>query len=145
MLRARSTRGLSAVATTCLLAVATNGCSFLFSEGPPPDHRELRYFDCDSTYFLPATDAFLGAWGVGVLVASAFNPYAPAPVGPDGAPAGPSSGTPVSALLLLGAATLVPLTSAVYGYKKMGSCRDAKAELAVRLNTSSGGGPPVAP
>jgi hypothetical protein len=136
----RSWRGLRAGAVACLVAIAANGCSFLFADGPPPNHRQVRYFDCDSSYIYPAIDTVLAAGGLGNLASVAFSRSAPAPA-PVGGPAPSSPGPSVSTVLLAIALAAVPVTSAVYGNTKARRCRDAKAELGYRLNASPLSGP----
>jgi hypothetical protein len=49
---------LRALAALSLIGGA-GGCSFLFSQGPPPGHESLPYFDCTSTRLFPVLDLAL--------------------------------------------------------------------------------------
>jgi hypothetical protein len=150
----RSSRGLRAGAATCLLAMTANGCSFIFAAGPPPNHREMRYFDCPSSYAPPAIDTAIAVTGGLVsLVAIAFaaHPvtfsYIHRPDAQDGAPAVAQLGASGEAVLIAIPLVLVglPAVSAIYGSKKVGSCRDAKAELVARINAVPAGALPPGP
>jgi hypothetical protein len=136
-------------AISCVLAMTVGGCSLVFSDVPPANHRVLRYFDCDSTRALPATDTLIAAAGAAELAFEAFRPEpgagsvapppggGPAPMGPGPIPP-PASSRPTVGTLLLAAIPLVaiPVGSAVYGYRRAATCRDAKTELAGRLMAS---------
>jgi len=55
-----------------MVVVLGDGCSFLFADGPPPNHREARYFDCESMDVLPAVDTTLAAAGVFYVLGAAL-------------------------------------------------------------------------
>jgi hypothetical protein len=114
--------------------MGASGCSFLFADGPPPNHRELRYFDCNTSNIFPAADTLVGVLGLGYVIGQALpSPDIETPSGPAPGPPGPSVGSLVLKAIPF---VVLPVTSAVYGYKKVGKCRDAKAELASRLTAS---------
>lgn len=144
-------RGLLTGAVACALAVATSGCSFMFADGPPANHRQSRYFDCESSYVYPAMDATITVAGIGGFVAALVVPSGAAngPVaGPGGAPApmppppGPSRTSQVVTSIPL---LVVPLVSAVYGYTKAKGCGEAKKELGLRLDAAPLAPAPLAP
>jgi len=49
------------VTVAVMAATGGSGCSLVFSEGPPPQHERMPYFDCTSTYGLSVADGFIGA------------------------------------------------------------------------------------
>jgi hypothetical protein len=148
----RSSSGLRVGAVTCLLALAANGCSFLFAEGPPPKHREMLYFDCPTSYGFPVVDTAIAVSG-GLLslaiIALATNPVTLEAINVTGARAPGTAQVSAGGTIALVAIPLVlvglPGTSAVYGYQKVGDCRDAKAELAARMNAAPAAAPPPGP
>lgn len=52
-----------------ILAASAGGCSWIFVDGPPPDHAELDYFTCTPSRVAPRLDV-VGA-GLNVLAALA--------------------------------------------------------------------------
>ena len=50
-----------------VLAASTGGCSWIFVDGPPPDHADLDYFTCTPSRVAPRLDV-VGA-GLNVLAA----------------------------------------------------------------------------
>jgi hypothetical protein len=94
------------------------GCSWAFVNGPPPNHKALAYFDCTSSNLLPTGDLlFAGAAAVDAIA------------GFSGA-----SGVPTNRAALAGFAVEGALfgASAIYGYSKTASCREAQAEMVKR-------------
>src|SRR3954471_13883154 len=64
---------LLAVSVAGLLA-GTSGCSLLFVDGPPANHRKLNYFDCTSNNLAPVVDVVIGgAEGLGALGSGSTN------------------------------------------------------------------------
>jgi len=103
----------SAVIAVCLLALCANGCSFAYVYGPPPETKGLKSFECTDSYTLPVVDSVLAV--VGGTVSFMIYGLGRALGG------GP---TPVFygfALVTIG----VPTASAIYGYNKVGGCREA--------------------
>jgi hypothetical protein len=119
---------------TVLLSVSGSGCSFVFVDGPPTMHKQLPYFECTSSNALPTVDLVLGAViGIGAgaeLAASSGSTY--------------SSGNNTGAAVAIGEAALFA-ASAIYGYQKTSSCREAKADLMLRLPRNPGYGPGFGP
>jgi hypothetical protein len=112
------------------LALATGGCSFVFVDGPPAAHKKLPYFECTSGRGWPSVDLALGAiYGIAGAAAIADG---------DGYNSSESAITAVAAGALFAA-------SAVYGYSKTETCREAKAELIARLPNSPAMPGPAAP
>src|SRR5262245_34321011 len=119
-----------------LLALLPTGCSFAFVDGPPTTHRQLPYFECTSSNVLPTVDAVIGgiygiaAVGALVQTSSSSSPY---------------SDNNKSDAILAGAAGAVLVASAIYGYQKTSSCREAKEQLMVRLGSQPRFAPTPAP
>ena len=99
-----------------LFPTLLGGCSFLFSDGPPPGHRQMPYFDCSSSKALPVTDSVLA----GVFALSAIG-------------AASSSGNADGSPYVAGAMALALALSARQGFANRSECDQAKNELAVRL------------
>jgi hypothetical protein len=108
------------------VSVALQGCSLLFVEAPPPDHAELRAFDCTSSVAAPVIDTVVaGFQAVRTAVAvgandSVYENY------PLSRPADIAFGLGFLALFT---------GSAIYGYSETGDCRQANRELQARVNT----------
>jgi len=114
-------------ALLCLVC-ALSGCSFAFVHGPPPNHRQMPFFDCTTSNILPAMDGLLG-----LLVAADTI---------DAATSGTSTlrSSPTVAIAVVAAEAALFATSAAYGFKKTSDCRDAQNALLLRMPP-----PPVAP
>jgi len=123
-----------------LLAVLPAGCSFAFVDGPPTTHKQLPYFECTSSNVLPTVDAvtagLFGISAVGALVSasqSSSDSYS-------------SNSSDKGDAVLFGALAAVVGASAIYGYQKSSTCREAKEQLMVRLGNGPGFAPhPAAP
>lgn len=112
-----------ALAWACAILTAGtgSGCSLLFTDAPPPRHTELPYFDCTSARFAPNIDLAVAAlYGIGAVAAASNR----------------SNQGSDETSTMIGAALFAGLfgTSAVYGYQRTASCREAKAALAERLS-----------
>jgi hypothetical protein len=125
MLRTKGRPGALALVLCAVAAAATNGCSFLFVDGPPPNAKKLRAFNCTSSNSWPTTDVILGGLtlldGLGAVTSASQT----------------TSGTSnnanyVAAGVALGGAALFA-ASAATGYKNASACRDATGELMTRL------------
>ena len=104
---------LIGIIAACVLAVSSNACSFAFVEGPPPQQGRRKTFDCTDSYSWPVADTVLTVVG-GTLCMFILGL---------GKALG---GSPTPAFYGLVALTVVaPAGSAVYGYGKVGDCRDA--------------------
>jgi hypothetical protein len=110
-----ATRGVGALLVA--LASGSGGCvSFLGVSGPPADHRERPAFACTESYASPIIDTVLAAAGTTLTVGIAGVGQALGSVHYD-------------RLAILAVGTVVlPTASAVYGYSKVGECRDAQSE-----------------
>jgi hypothetical protein len=106
-----------------LLSVGA-GCSFVFVDGPPANHRKLPYFNCTTSNTLPIVDLAVG----GLLAASTVSSYQ------DGSST--SSGEMTAIAVAVGEAALFG-ASAIYGFNKTSSCREAHTELMARLPPSA--------
>jgi hypothetical protein len=119
-----------------IFALFPAGCSFAFVDGPPTTHKQLPYFDCTSSKVLPTVDAVIGgAYGIGAVASLAGSS---------------SSGTYSSSndrsdTILAGATAILFVASAVYGYQKTSSCREAKEQLMLRMGNGPGFAPGPAP
>jgi hypothetical protein len=115
-----------------LLTLLPAGCSFAFVDGPPSTHKQLPYFECTSSNVLPTVDAVVG--GIyGVAAAATLI---------DSSSSSSSSySNDRSDALLAGALAVVAVSSAVYGYHRTSSCREAKEQLMLRLGNGSKLGP----
>jgi hypothetical protein len=122
--RARSMLNLGArtLVVSCLLLLSS-GCSFIFSEGPPPQHRALPYFDCSSSYAPPVLDTVWG--GINLLGAAMAAGQTDADYADKEVSRGATIGIGLAWVALSGA-------SAIYGYKKVDECRQAKEQLMLR-------------
>jgi hypothetical protein len=110
------------------LAVGGAGCSFIFSEGPPPAHRELATFDCGDSRAPPIVDAVAAA-GFALLS------YSTAASVDQTKGADDQRQARVGAVVLAGASVL-DLASAVYGFSTSAGCREAKRTRALDLETA---------
>jgi hypothetical protein len=116
---------LRSAASALLVSALLCGCSFAFVDGPPKVHKQLPYFECSSSNAWPTIDLVLG--GIyGIESAAFFSGSASA--------SNPNAGGAVIA----GMAALF-IASAVSGYEKTSSCRDAKDDLMKRLYLQPGG------
>ena len=105
-------------------SIASSGCSYIFSKGPPDDHRRLRYFDCSTSYAPPVLDTiWAGLNGLGALNAAS------------------SSDAEWTSTYSRGATMAVGLvwlmlsgSSAFYGYSQVSSCNEARNQMIMRMN-----------
>jgi hypothetical protein len=120
----RRKRSLISAVVAVATSVSLSGCSFIFSQGPPPNHERLPYFDCSTSYVPPVLDTvWAGLNGLGAVIAAgqseaewrSKNNYS-------------QSTVIASGLIWLG----VSGASAIYGYSKAGSCNEARAQLMLR-------------
>lgn len=110
-----------------LVAMAGSGCSFVFAHNPPPNHRELRYFDCPRSYTAPVVDTGVAVGATAVVLLAAAIAVSTGPfLGGGDFNAGRFA---LVAVPVVG----LPTSSAVYGYVKVANCREAKAELVTRI------------
>ncbi len=101
-------------------ALVQAGCSVIFVEGPPKQHRQMPYFACSTSYAPPVVDTVVGGLGA---VSALGNAHV-------------EDSVRITSLIL--AATLG--ASAAYGYTQVCRCRSASDELAARMFV-----PPPAP
>lgn len=100
------------------IACGGAGCSLAFVNGPPPNHRQLPFFDCTSSNVLPTVDLLFA----GVAAVDAVG-------GTAGASGLPSSRTELAGFAVEAA---VFAASAAYGYGKTSACKKAQTELFAR-------------
>ena len=122
----RHCRALGVLALATLTATDLGGCSLIFTEGPPAQHRQMPYFDCSSDYGGPAGDlAFAAIFsGAGVYTATQSNEDFKRQ-NPDITKGAAIASDLVAGALIAGAA--------VYGIMKVNRCREAQRELAARI------------
>jgi hypothetical protein len=129
--RPRALRGLAAIA---FLTVLSCGCSFMFVDRAPRDHRQLSTFECTSSRALPTVDltAFvLDAFVFGGATIESMREH----------------GSDAAGILMIGALVhgLASALSATAGFVSVAACRDAKDELAFRKAWHPSGLRPVPP
>jgi hypothetical protein len=118
-----------------ILATAGAGCSFLFVNGPPAEHRKMSFFGCTSSNTIPTLDAVFGTAALVDAVAA----------GAGSSTFGSSVGTRRAEAITFGAEALLLGASSAYGYQKTSECRKAEAELQRRAPVMPMGPPPSAP
>lgn len=127
-----------ALAWMLALGGVNAGCSFIFTEGVPPDHAKLEYFDCTSTYGLSVADGLIGLSG-GIAAGSALSQskqtYADKN---NGASRNAAAGVDL-------ALTGVLAASAVYGIVQATRCDRAKEGLKARIFAAPLRPPPPPP
>jgi hypothetical protein len=112
-------------ALLALVATATSGCSFLFSEGPPARHRELASFQCGASSAPPVIDtvaAGLFVYGAGITAHDEDHTVAAAD---------PSDRDRIRretnvVIGIFTAAAVLDAASAIYGYRASSACRSAE-------------------
>jgi len=132
MLASHSLRRAATFTLALTLTMPQMGCSFIFTEGPPPNHEQMPYFDCSTSYAPPVLDSiWAGLNGFGAILALATSEaewQRERDVDRKVAI--------ISGLLWLGLSG----ASAMYGYREVGACKAATQQLMLRL-----GRPPGAP
>lgn len=113
-----------------ILSVAGSGCSFLFVNGPPPDHKTSTFFDCTSSNTIPFVDVAFAAGSVLEAVEGGTG------VQSQGYDTTTTSRT--GEAVTFGVTAAVLAASAAYGFNKTSQCREALADLVRRT-------PPAAP
>jgi hypothetical protein len=107
----------------CVIAAGLfgSGCSFIFVDGPPAAHQKMPYFDCTTSNIAPVVDVVFAASAA--VQGAAFL-------------ANQSSGSGSSSLAAEGGVVLAEAAlfgvSALTGFGKTSSCREAKAQLVQR-------------
>lgn len=96
---------------------ASAGCSFLFVDGPPAQHRKMVYFECSSGKGWPIVD---GVLGVGLAIDAAATLTS-------------ENAANRADAVIAGVEAAAFLASAAYGASKASACREAKDELMARL------------
>ncbi len=129
-----STRSLrfSPPLTLCAaLLTLSAGCSFVFVDGPPANHKKMPFFTCTPSNTLPVVDLVIG----GVLAASTVGQLDSGSSSSTG-----SSTNTATVAVAVGEAALFA-ASAIYGFGKTSACREANAELMARLPAGPMGPP----
>jgi hypothetical protein len=135
MVRTKGRPGARALVLCAVAAAATNGCSFLFVDGPPPNAKKLRAFNCTTSNSWPTTDVIIG----GLTLLDGLGAVTSASQTTSG---GINNANYIAAGVALGGAALFAVSAAT-GYKNTSACRDATGELMTRLYppNASGGAP----
>jgi hypothetical protein len=126
-----NTRPLNATTASLIavviVATSVGGCSFIFSEGPPDDHRERATFLCGESHAPPVLDSV----GAGLFALSAMGLQSgkekavsdAAAMGKD--PVQTRHDINVSTGVVVAFAA-IDIASAIYGYRAVGECRAAQ-------------------
>lgn len=116
---ASGARAVQACALAACALAGGPGCSFLFVDGPPPNHAtSVDPIDCTQSRAAPIIDTiFAGLYGLSAVSTATEH--------------GSASGTGSRAALMLGVAA-VELASAAHGYANTADCREAKQRWAER-------------
>lgn len=126
------------------LALATllaAGCSFVFVEGPPRNHRQLPYFACTSSRVAPIIDGGLAALLALNMILTAVTSEADWNEAYDGDPPlgrGAVIGIDAALVAAYGA-------GAWFGFTRTSRCRAAKVELMGRVGAQPPGTWPPQP
>ncbi|HEV3032521.1 MAG TPA: hypothetical protein VG319_12825 [Polyangia bacterium] len=121
-------RPVTVAAAVCL----ASGCSFMFSEGPPDDHRALESFQCGESYAPPVVDTIAaGVLSLGAINAAATKEMRVAMARPIDQPTvrrdqNVAIGTSAAFAALAAA-------GAVYGYRAVGDCRRAQTTRLIEV------------
>ena len=111
---------LTRAAVIGVISLCASGCSFLFVEGPPPGHEQMRVVSCTDSKTLPLLDAIWAGVNALELISDATDE------GP-GVLAGSAAGAVIWGI------------AASKGYEKVRKCRAAK-ELWARRTLGQGTG-----
>lgn len=109
---------LTTMAMFCAAFIGS-GCSFLFVNGPPAHHEQMRYFDCSSSNVIPVLDViWAGLNGLGA--ANAFSKDE-------------DEMENRNTVIAVGFMWLaVSGASAIYGFTTVADCKGAKEKLMLR-------------
>lgn len=115
--------GLGLVAAA-LLSVTAGGCSFLFVNGPPPDHKTSNFFGCTSSNTIPFVDIAFAAGSVLEAVEGG--------AGAQSQNYNTTTASRTGEAVTFGVTAAVLAASAAYGFSKTSQCREALADLVRR-------------
>lgn len=122
---------LRCIAVVGACALGSGGCSYLFVDGPPQQHKQLPYFTCSRSKAWPVVDSVIG--GVyGIAAVSAFA-------------AGESNQAAIGSGVVAGGVAALFVASAISGFRDASECREATEELQVRLTRMHQGFSPSTP
>jgi hypothetical protein len=143
----RGTANATAASVAILAALATSGCSFLFSEGAPANHRAVESFSCGESYAPPIVDTVaVGLLGLEALGTASTKS---ATIAKTDLPDQPAERHTLNVDIGVQAAfATIAAAAAIYGYHAVGDCREARdARLALvsraRLLPPPYGVPPI--
>lgn len=123
-------------ALALVTSLALTGCSFLFTSGPPAQHRQLPYFECSTSRAAPIADTIFGVLqvaGIAVTASQSEAEYNEAnEVTKGGRDPIIKRNTSIGLNVLFGAMWGL---SAYTGYTRTSACRAAKTELVIRAST----------
>jgi hypothetical protein len=117
----RSLRFAPPLALCVALLTLSAGCSFIFVDGPPANHKKLPFFTCTQSNTLPIVDLVIG----GAMAASTVGEL-------DSGSGTSSSMNTATVAVAVGEAALFA-ASAIYGFGKTSACREANVEMMARL------------
>lgn len=119
----RFERGINMIRSvfTILAIQGLFGCSFMFTEGPPPDHGEKASFDCSESRWPPNLDASQAVGNAGFSVYSLVQLA-------QSDDSDPQNTNHVIGVLSGIAFSALHIASARAGYKRVRECRQAKQE-----------------
>jgi hypothetical protein len=139
MRRTTSQRGTLALAIcVAASAVTTNGCSMLFVDAPPENHRSLKTFNCTTSNNFPTADLVIaGVLGLTAAETLAAGTAASQTTDYQTGQTTQQSNTGVYVGAgITAAAAAAFVASAVVGYRRTSECKDATGELMIRLYPS---------
>jgi hypothetical protein len=120
-------------------AAGSSGCSFFFVDGPPPNAKNLRTFNCTTSNAVPGTDlgiaGLVALYGYGAAIGAAIDASSPE------TGSSSQSSAKETATILAAATTGVAavfLASAYVGHERATECREATGELMMRLFPNPG-------
>jgi hypothetical protein len=112
-------------ASAVLVLLAAPGCSLLFSQGAPENHRALESFSCGESYAPPIVDTVAaGLLGFEALATASTKSATIAKTAADDQPA--ERHTLNVQIGVQAAFATVATAAAIYGYHAVGDCREAR-------------------
>jgi hypothetical protein len=127
--------------TVVAVAILTQGCSFAFVSGPPSNHARLPAFECSTSKWAPVVDSVVAGiqvLNVAAAASSSDQKWHDTYCQPGDTTCSPPA-TRGTSMAISAAVALVFGASLYYGFTRVGDCKDARSELAVRATT------PIAP
>jgi hypothetical protein len=123
------------------VTVLAQGCSLAFVSGPPSNHARLPAFECSTSKWAPVADSVVAgiqALNFAAAASSTDEKWHDAYCQPGDRTCSPPAARGTT-MAISAAVALVFGASLYYGFTRVGDCKDAKSELALRATT------PIAP